>query len=965
MKTELHISAEQNALEIETENGIDSSSADEDWQLSIFRIRNSTVSLTSLCLNSEGRSSLIASVSSSFVTVSESDIRSNGMNSPRVCSCTNHLYGTACVDMNANVMGSLLSLNSSFSSCLTETPTHLSQHFQTTQQLSQSASFKLCTFKDCTSSNGGAIFLQQSGSLLVEECSFKTCRTTGPSNHAGAIFFNTSTGDTFIANSSSFVGCSATTGGSLLLNATSSTLINCVFINSTSLGWGGSVFLSSWDAVSTSSSITNCLFEKSRTTATDPSSFSGGALYFVRASTIHLIFVNFRGNKATQNPGNDIMFALTTPLMTSETIVECSSTSASPRLIVYEEASGTDDHLPNPTTTVTHDSCDAIAIDSNTAKFTLKMSKTITGTVLVLIDNSGGTRSPTGDQAPNIGRVLSFSFDNSDSSSCRVSLGERALVQTPLYDYSVITTSFVGSVILSANFAMDPNEKNALITISGYGIPSGIIHVTLSDNTVLDFEFRPNQTTSAVLTVPLTENSPKLRFGETYKIVSARSQTLPTHRITLPFLIEFIVPNPPRLTTLKEPEYDSALKTVHIGLEGVDLEGTHTVTLSVNGTETVTIDVVFSSSKGQLGGILFDTETPSNVNMSYNTRYEIVGIKTNEVIVLCLGNLSFKTIAEPTRLLTMTVKRNDEVKKTVTMEMTGRVLDPKSAYHVGLSISGTLKHTVSMTFNSSSGLWEGSALLYPSKSAELEYGQTYEVSSFQKGGNTTELLFEANSIEMIPESQRLVKVKAINADGLNSTTLTLSTLALTNGAEYTLELKGTPLDHFAANALLDSLAGSGRLSKTDSNQIESMKNEDTGRAVIIESAVTVSTGSAPSSIVTFCNSSSNNVDGVVKRRGGVELTADLAIAEWDGWDRVGTTRLVDPSMHARLCDLFQLCWLRALVDWNPNELDCARGVELLLHSMFPFVFLIIVVDCSSRLASKVKQCSSFGGIFPS
>ncbi|KAK2958480.1 putative Dynein axonemal heavy chain 2 [Blattamonas nauphoetae] len=160
-------------------------------------------------------------------------------------------------------------------------------------------------------------------------------------------------------------------------------------------------------------------------------------------------------------------------------------------------------------------------------------------------------------------------------------------------------------------------------------------------------------------------------------------------------------------------------------------------------------------------------------------------------------------------------------------------------------------------------------------------------------------------------------------------------------------------------------SSSARLSKTDSNQIESMKNEDTGRAVIIESAVTVSTGSAPSSIVTFCNSSSsdssrlvnwkrNNVDGVVKRRGGVELTADLAIAEWDGWDRVGTTRLVDPSMHARLCDLFQLCWLRALVDWNPNELDCARGVELLLHSMFPFVFLIIVVDCSS-----------FGGIFPS
>ncbi|KAK2949873.1 hypothetical protein BLNAU_14429 [Blattamonas nauphoetae] len=57
-------------------------------------------------------------------------------------------------------------------------------------------------------------------------------------------------------------------------------------------------------------------------------------------------------------------------------------------------------------------------------------------------------------------------------------------------------------------------------------------------------------------------------------------------------------------------------------------------------------------------------------------------------------------------------------------------------------------------------------------------------------------------------------------------------------------------------------------------------------------------------------------------------------------------------------------WL-SLVDWNPNEFDCARGVELLLHSMFPLVFLIIVVDYSSRLASKVNQCSSYGGIYPS
>ncbi|KAK2940815.1 hypothetical protein BLNAU_24282 [Blattamonas nauphoetae] len=233
--------------------------------------------------------------------------------------------------------------------------------------------------------------------------------------------------------------------------------------------------------------------------------YSGGAVYVVGAQSIQFNFVNFRGNKAAQNPGNDVMFSSRpTPLITSETIVGCTSTSDSPRLRVLEEAVGTDDFFPTPTTTPSVDSCESPTIDSDTAEFTLKMSELITGTVLVLIDNSGGTRTPTTNQAPNIGRVLSFSFDNSDSSSCCVSLGENGLVQTPLFAYKVNTSSFVGSFILSAKCVLDESEENALFTISGRNVPSGILSVTLSDNTVLDLEFGQKQTTSEVLTVPLT-----------------------------------------------------------------------------------------------------------------------------------------------------------------------------------------------------------------------------------------------------------------------------------------------------------------------------------------------------------------------------------------------------------------------------------------------------------------------------
>ncbi|KAK2953653.1 hypothetical protein BLNAU_11374 [Blattamonas nauphoetae] len=566
----------------------------------------------------------------------------------RVRSSTNHLYGTACADMNANVMGSHLSLNTSFSSCLTDTPTHLGQHFTDRQELPQSAFFKLCTFKGCSSeSDGGAIYLDDQGSLRIEDCSFQTCRA---SSHGcgGAIYYMASEGATFIVTSSLFVGSSCEMGGTLCLRtAQSASLLNCVFIDSVSRAWGGCMYSFQWDALLTSSSITNCHFENCRTTSTDSQgSFSGGALYFLMPSTIQFNFVNFRGNQAAQNPGNDIMFAGKTPLITSETMVGCTSTSDSPRLRVYGQE-GTDDHLPNPTS-VTHVSWEPTAVDSDTAEFTLKMSETITGTVLVQIDNSDGTRAPTGDEAPNIGRVLIFSFDNIDESSCRVPLGESGLVQEPLSEYQVIRSSFVGSIVLSADYVLDENKENVLITISGSGIPSGILSVTLSDNTVLEFEFESHQTISKVLTVPLTENSPKLGYGETYSIVSAQSQAQPSRTIIVPFIIKMIVPNPPRLTTLNEPEYDDALKTVSIGLEGVNLEGTHKVTLSVNGTdETVTIDVVFSSSKGQLGGILVDSEAPSNVNMALNTRYVIVEMKKNDVNVLCLGDLSFTTMAEP------------------------------------------------------------------------------------------------------------------------------------------------------------------------------------------------------------------------------------------------------------------------------------------------------------------------------
>ncbi|KAK2961050.1 hypothetical protein BLNAU_3818 [Blattamonas nauphoetae] len=224
--------------------------------------------------------------------------------------------------------------------------------------------------------------------------------------------------------------------------------------------------------------------------------------------------------------------------------------------------------------------------------------------------------------------------------------------------------------------------------------------------------------------------------------------------VAIPYSITFIIPNPPRLTTLNEAEYDSALKTVRISLEGVDLSGTHKVTLSVNGTETVTIDVVFSSSQGQLGGILFDSETPTNVNMAFNTRYEIVEMKKDDVKVLCLGALSFTTKTEPTRLVTLECGY-DEAKKTALIRMTGRALDSTKEYEIELRDSGNSKKTIEMSFNPTLCEWEGSAILYSvSETVELEYGMTYSVRGFMTKGETSPHLHEELTITIDDEPSR-------------------------------------------------------------------------------------------------------------------------------------------------------------------------------------------------------------------
>ncbi|KAK2940392.1 hypothetical protein BLNAU_24703 [Blattamonas nauphoetae] len=182
-----------------------------------------------------------------------------------VSSCSNHLYGTSIRSLNGG--GSLLSLNSSFVSCLVDA-TNENKPFTTQTIITADHSlfsFKLCTFKGCNvpTGNGGAIFCYKINvGISIESCSFDSCSA---SIAGGAIYINYSEGttNTVSLKSSSFTSCFASHDASLRMNHPCRlTISECVFIESEAVQYGGAIGLLSWDPATNGGAISNCLFQK-------------------------------------------------------------------------------------------------------------------------------------------------------------------------------------------------------------------------------------------------------------------------------------------------------------------------------------------------------------------------------------------------------------------------------------------------------------------------------------------------------------------------------------------------------------------------------------------------------------------------------------------------------------------------------------------------------------------------------
>ncbi|KAK2946073.1 hypothetical protein BLNAU_18981 [Blattamonas nauphoetae] len=409
-----------------------------------------------------------------------------------ISESTNHLYGTGSLDLNFG--SSLCCLNSSFSQCETDSfptegpPTVYLQHFTTHFDHKLSASctlFDTCTFRDIRGDRGGAIESNQAGSSLsVTKCSFFRCSSD---RYGGSMFCWPSPTRSFSLSHCSFVSGTAGSyagaiefyacslgsvsdcvfydlhatkqGGALLLlhcpgqitvsdcsfaSGTAQTaggiqieisqlvsVTDCLFYDLCATWGGGGIILKDSPGPIT---VSNCLFQRCRQNST---AYAGGALN-VQDSECRLVSLRFRENRAGSfDKGHDVAIEKYKPtLSAASTFTDCDTDQNPIKVNYFQTPPITPDLVAAPSVlSVSSVSC-VVDSDHRTATATLTVDRPISGTVLMLVDNTDNYEMPNDDSPPPITRIA----------ESELSFGEWEQLQYEA-NYSFVTFGWKGTKV--------------------------------------------------------------------------------------------------------------------------------------------------------------------------------------------------------------------------------------------------------------------------------------------------------------------------------------------------------------------------------------------------------------------------------------------------------------------------------------------------------------------------------------
>ncbi|KAK2948461.1 hypothetical protein BLNAU_16626 [Blattamonas nauphoetae] len=594
-----------------------------------------------------------------------------------ISECTNHLYGCGCLDMN---LGSALCCqNSSFSKCKADAeptegpPTVYLQH--RTTMFDQNVypaytQFDSCTFRDMSGYQGGAIANFKAGtSLSVTKCSFVRCSAE---THGGSVYFYPSTPTIAVAVShcSFMSGSTLRQGGAIQLsNCVEASITDCVFYDLHAGVYGGGLMLYGCNY---QNPVSNCLFQKC---SKDSSTGSGGAVHSY-LSAFTYTSLRFRENRAsTLDRGHDVSAQMNAATHSFSSFTDCDTDQEIIRIYFIDYSITPNLETASNSLTVSSVSC-VVSSDNRTAKSALTVDQPISGTVLMLVDNTNGYEMPNDDESPPpINRMISFAF-SSDSTSTEsdLSFGEWELLQFES-NYSLVAFGWKDSIVDTNSVVLTtPNpprivramceggdsEFDAFVSLKARTLATGSYKASVKNIPgfwiFVDFVNNPSggNIFSTKFGLKLQGDDAFLDFGMTYEIDEVIEILSGESLILDPPRRFFTTPSRPTLKSVGTISFsDSKKDTITVKLVGENLfANPYTLTVS-DGSSTSTVTAVFDADgvDGAVTAVLYSMDGSKTVELAFGTTYTITGFTCpGSAQPILTPNLQIVVPAEPARV---------------------------------------------------------------------------------------------------------------------------------------------------------------------------------------------------------------------------------------------------------------------------------------------------------------------------
>ncbi|KAK2963868.1 hypothetical protein BLNAU_945 [Blattamonas nauphoetae] len=423
-----------------------------------------------------------------------------------------------------------------------------------------------------------------------------------------------------------------------------------------------------------------------------------------------------------------------------------------------------------------------------------------------------------------------------------------------------------GRVMRNGDAAALEDRNRTTIALVGHNMQVGTFSLELvnvvdeTEKPVISARFDSATTGQASASLHPTV---ELKYGGTYRLVKMTTTMANARPVHVEPSLSFIVGvEPSRLTEIGTVVAEDSDRRVKIGLTGIKMTN-GPFSLTLNNSKTLTATFEANGESGSMSAILFSQEE-SKVDLKYDTEYTVTGLTDKEnKPTFFHSSLSFRTPAEPTRLVKLNVAKYDDDKTRIFVELIGSKLGTTGNYSVELSLDGDVIHTIDFSLTSESK-WIGSALLYPSSSCELEYGKTYDVSNFTHTLNsvTSSRFFESNTLEIDAEPARITTLTLSGYDELDKTAFfSVEGRVLVEGAKYRINVLSSSSAAFCFNFTASSTTGgegSAILFSADPSKVEldydtaytvSRVEDAEGVELILHSTFTFSTIEEPGRVM--------------------------------------------------------------------------------------------------------------------